>query len=96
MIVRATGIAWYHRADYAKIKTVMIDARKLPDTYDQWLKQADRVFQRITTDGGIVEKVYIDPDTFPAWCAGRGLNVNADARIVFANEFVAVKYRNQS
>lgn len=96
MQVRATGMAWYRQEDYAKIKKIMIDHRKLPDTYKQWLKKANQGFEHFTAQGHIVEKVYIDPDTFPDWCATRGLNVDANARIRFASEAVARMYSNQS
>jgi len=96
MQIRAVGMVWYRQEDYFKVKTLMSDSRKLPDTYAQWLKQANQGFQQLTAEGLLVEKVYLDPDTFPAWCSERGLNVDAHARMTFANEFVGRKYRNQS
>lgn len=94
--IRAFGVAWYRQEDYAKIKKIMVDHRKLPDTYKKWLKSAEQTVNQIGGHGHIVEKVYIDPDTFPAWCRARGLDIDADARMRFANEAVIVKYRNQS
>ncbi len=44
----------------------------------------------------ITNKAYIDPDTFAEWCQSRSLYIDANARMDFANEFVARKYRNQS
>lgn len=44
--------------------------------------------------GLIAERVYIDPDEFPRWCAARGLDLDADARMAFASEAVARKYGN--
>lgn len=96
MKVRAVGIAWYRQEDYAKIRKVMIDRRKLPDTYKQWLKKANQAFKILTTEDNLVEKIYIDPESFPDWCAKRGMNTNAEARTTFANESVAKKYGNQS
>ncbi len=94
--IRATGIAWYRQEDYAKIKKIMVDHRKLPDTYKKWLKSAKNTLDHLVAQGHLVEKAYIDPDTFPDWCGQRGLDVDAKARMDFANEFVAIKYRNQS
>ena len=37
----------------------------------------------------------ISPDTFPAWCRSRGLKLNAEARIMFANA-VAARRRTSS
>lgn len=89
-------MVWYRQEEYLKIKSLMVDSRKLPDTYTQWLKQANQGFQQLAAQGHIVEKVYLDSGTFPGWCAERGLNIDANARMTFANEFVARKYRNQS
>lgn len=85
------GMVWYHQEDYLKIKNIMVDSRNLPDTYAQWLKQANHRFQQLVAQGHSVEKVYLDPSTFSTWCAARGLDVNADARMTFANDFVARK-----
>ena len=94
--VRATGIAWYRQEDYAKIKRIMIDHRKLPDTYKKWSKSANAGVEKLRAEGHIVEKVNIDPETFPSWCIANGMEVDANARMRFASDFVARKYRNQS
>ena len=36
--------------------------------------------------GLTVIRIYIDPERFPAWCAKRGLVLDAKARIAFATE----------
>ena len=36
--------------------------------------------------GDVVIKVFIDPETFPAWCAGKGLAMDAEARSQLAIE----------
>lgn len=90
--IRAVGIAWFRRENYAKARKLFKDGHKLSPTYDQWLKRAKRAEKELKAQGHIVEKAYIDPETFPAWCRARGLDINAEARIRFANEFVAGKY----
>lgn len=94
MQVRATGIAWYKPDEYNRFRKLCSDGRKLPPTYNQWLKQANKAIDRFTAEGNIVEKVYLDLDTFPDWCKRRGLDIDAKARIRFANEFVFAKYGN--
>jgi hypothetical protein len=96
MQIRACGIAWYHKEDYKKILEVMEDSHKLPGTFKQWLDSANNGIKRFSSEGRIVEKVYIDPETFPDWCRARSMNVDANARMRFANEFVGRKYANQS
>lgn len=94
--VRATGIAWFRQEDYHRCRKLFIDGRKLPQTYEKWHQAAQRLFDQLVGSGHLVEKAYIDPETFPAWCAARGLNIDAQARLQFANETVYRKYANQS
>jgi hypothetical protein len=88
------GIAWYRKEDWPQIKKIMIDAHKLHERYDDWLKAATQLEQRITQTGAIAERVYIDPEEFPRWCKARGLNVDAQGRERFGNEAVFLKYRH--
>jgi hypothetical protein len=93
--VRAIGIAWYRREDWDELRRLFVDTDVLPDTYNSWLSVAEKLVQNITRQGGIAEKVYIEPREFARWCAVRGLDIDAKARTRYANEFVARKYRNQ-
>ena len=71
---------------------MFIDGHKLPLSFDKWLKKAQQGFDDYTRKGHTVEKVYIDPDTFPAWCRERGHEIDARARTEFANDVVGRKY----
>ncbi|MAM95707.1 hypothetical protein [Parvibaculum sp.] len=84
--VRAAGMAWYTRQDYPRILEIMEDAEKLPPTYFAWSKAAERGKRDLERKGHIVITAIIDPDEFPVWCRARGLNIDAKARIQFANE----------
>ena len=95
MKISVVGIAWYRQEDYERLLSLFVDSNKLASTYEEWLKQAERLTDQLRRTGQAFQKVYIDPDTFPAWCAARGLNIDAKARIRFANEFVARKDPNQ-
>lgn len=92
--IRATGIAWFHREDYNLARKLFVDGDKLPVIFDDWLNQANRGIEILRSKGHIVEKVYIDLNTFPVWCRKHGLDINAHARMQFASAFVAAKYRN--
>lgn len=81
--IASVGIAWYREADYEKLKSIFDDGNLLPSTYDQWLKMAEGGRKQFLSDGYLVVQVYIDPDTFPAWCRERGLKVDANARTQF-------------
>ena len=90
--VKYAAMSWYHRDDYEKLRSIFTDSHVLPKTFEKWLQLAEDGFKNFTRQGLVVEKVYIDPDTFPAWCNARGLNVDAKARVKFANDFVGRKY----
>jgi len=90
--VRAIGIAWFRRQDYAKARKLFEDGHKLPATFDKWLKLAQKAAKDFERQGCIVKKAYIDPDTFADWCRTRGLNIDSSARQIFA-ELAVKEYR---
>jgi hypothetical protein len=92
MRISIVGIPWYERADYDSLRRIFIDRDKLPELFDQWLQLAEDLLNQFRKSGQAFRKVPIDPATFPAWCANRGLNIDAKARIEFANEWVAGKH----
>ncbi len=83
--VRAVGMAWYRRADYTRIKQVMVDSEKLPTTFDKWQTLAEKGEQQLKAKGHLVIRVHIDPEEFVAWCASNNCEVDADGRMAFAN-----------
>jgi hypothetical protein len=91
--LKATGIAWYKPEDYDRLRQLFSDGENLPGTYAEWLSKAQNLFDQLVDEGLTVEKVYINPDTFPGWCAVRGLDINSKARVRFANESVYRQYR---
>jgi hypothetical protein len=94
--VRAIGIPWYQREDWDALRALFIDAAKLPATYDQWLRKAEHAEKQFKRQDSVTERVYIDPIEFSLWCVDRGTDLDAAARMNFAAEAVARKYRNQS
>ncbi len=83
--VEAVGIAWYRREDYQRLKEMFTDGSKLPDTFDEWFRLARRTYRTLTASGLRVERAYIDPEVFPAWCKANGLKMNAKARTYYGN-----------
>lgn len=84
--VSVTGIGWYKRADYARVLEVMEDRERLPPTFDKWQRKAEDMERKLQSQGMRVIRAHIDPEKFVAWCAERGLNVDADARMRWGNE----------
>lgn len=91
--IRAVGIPWYRREDYARVRKLFKDGDQFPATFDHWLKAAEKTKQVYEADGYIVLKAYIDPSTFPVWCKTRGLDIDANARTEFGSWFAAQAYR---
>ncbi|VVE07073.1 hypothetical protein [Pandoraea sputorum] len=83
--VQAIGIAWYKEADYQRLKLMFADGHKLPLSFLQWQDQAEQLRKRYVRQGYVVVKAHIDPEQFPAWCTARSLNIDANARMEFAN-----------
>jgi hypothetical protein len=89
-------MSWYRADDYPKILRIMIDSDCLPQTFREFERKAETGFREMTAKGHVVERVYIDPDEFVAWCAERGVELDTRARQRFCAEFVARKYKNAS
>jgi hypothetical protein len=92
MRISVTGIAWYKREDYERLRALFMDGDKLPSTYDQWLNKAEDIVNQFRSNGQAFQKVYIDPNTFADWCSARGLDIDAKARMRFSNEGAAGKH----
>ncbi len=91
MGVSVMGVVWYKPEHYDALLGMFPDRDKLHSTFEEWLKDAVRVTDQLRRNGIAFRKVFIDPDTFPAWCAARGLSLDAGARARFATEFVRGK-----
>jgi hypothetical protein len=93
---RAVGVAWYRKEDYPALIAIFEDG-PLFDSYEEWRKRAEEAERELQRDGYVVERVYIDPDTFPEWCSKEGFRTDREGRGKFAAEAVEKKYgRDQS
>jgi len=92
--IRVIGLPWYQKADYQRLKTIFTDGGKLAPTFEQWEQAAEKLRQRCLAQGEIVVKAYIDPDTFPTWCAANGKGVDSSGRTWYANSIAADYARN--
>ena len=93
---RAVGIPWFRQEDYPSAQALFAPTNYLPP-WEEWLNRAEEAERTFKADGYIVERIYIDPDTFPDWCRENGKRIDAQARMDFAGMAVAKKYgRNQS
>jgi hypothetical protein len=86
------GLAWFWREDYPRLLGIFEDAHEMPATWEEWEQAAKKVENRFKAEGYAVERVHIDPDTFPAWCRSAGVRIVASARSRFTAETVASRH----
>jgi hypothetical protein len=94
--IRVVAVSWFREEDYPALLRIFDDADKMPRSWKEWLKGAEEMEQSAKSSGYTVERVYIDPDTFPEWCGATGVSVDRNGRHRFNAATVALKYRNQS
>ena len=78
------AMAWYRREDYCRILEIMEDAHLLPVSFERWNDIAQKGERSQKAKGRIVVRAIIDPQDFPGWCKAERLNVDADARRIYA------------
>lgn len=86
------GLAWYTPESFTEMKLVADDADDLDDTYEDWLKNAKRLAQKLKDEGFLVAQVPIDIPEWVAWCQENGYNeLNGTTRSKYVGEKVAGK-----
>lgn len=85
------AMVWYREEHYARLLELFDDAELLPPTYTHWLARAEEKKAEVEAAGDQVMKVFIDPETFPAWCEQKGVPKDAEARTQLAIEVAQAK-----
>jgi hypothetical protein len=78
------GLPLCWKEDYRAFCAIFEDAHNLPGTWEEFMELAEAAEEHYQDQGHTVVRVYIDPRTFPEWCARNGHRVNARARNVYA------------
>ena len=91
---RAVGIVWVREEDYAAFLAVMEDANGLPPDWQTFIKFSEEAENSRKAEGHTVERAYIDPNTFPDWCARNDYRVNSNGRMAFAASVAFEKHRS--
>jgi hypothetical protein len=92
----AVGAYWIKEADYPALCKIFDDGNKMPRSWTEWLKIAEEMEKGLKAYGHVVERVVIDPATFPAWCAAHGTTPGRQGRKLFVAAAVAEKYGDQN
>ncbi len=91
----AVGAYWIDEADYSAALRIFDDGNTLPRSWKEWLKIAEEMEKGLKAYGHVVERVRIDPATFPAWCAAHGTTPGRQGRKAFVAAAVTEKYGKQ-
>jgi hypothetical protein len=87
-----TGVAWYRPEQWERLREVSEDVDNLEETYDAWLKTAERLIRDGIPADVRVEKIDVDVEEVLAWCNVLGLPMNTASRARFVSERVRQKY----
>lgn len=83
---RSRALPWIRRGDYGDVKRLMEDGEAFAETYEEWLRHAERQENDIAERGVATERVMIEPWEFEVWCAAMGFAKDNEARWQFAAE----------
>ncbi len=83
------AIAWFCYKDenqFNELKSVFLDADKLPATFDRWEKLTEHGISIQEAQGTLVIKTYPESaDDFITFCRHHGKSLSSEGRIHFAN-----------
>jgi hypothetical protein len=86
---------WYREENYDQLRRLFSDGARLHSTFTGWLAAATSGEAHLKSQGQSVVRVDIDPATFPAWCAERGIAADSKARSRYAGEVASLEERER-
>jgi hypothetical protein len=92
----AVGAFWIKEKDYPALLQLFDDGDKMPPGWKEWLKMAEEMEQGLKAYGHAVLRVYIDPITFPDWCAAHATSPGSAGRRKFVAAAVTERYGRQA
>ena len=81
---RAVGVPWVRKEDYEAFLAICEDADMLPETWEKFAYYTEMGENKFRTQGYLVVRANIDPNTFPDWCKCNGVRVDTQGRQKFA------------
>ena len=78
-----TGVAWYRREQWSRLREVASDRDKLDASYEEWLAGAQKTRVEMAVAGVRARRVDVDVDALVRWCQGDGRRVDSAARAAF-------------
>ena len=90
------GAYWIREEDYPALLKIFDDGDRMPPDWNEWLKMAEEMEHGLKAYGHVVLRVYIDPASFPDWCAAQDMRPGAAARKKFVAAAVAERFGDQN
>jgi hypothetical protein len=81
----AVGLAWFRRDEWPQLLASAVDRDRLEDTYDEWLRDAQKLLLDMATRGVAIEKVDVTVAELLAWCRHENRPLDGEARASFAS-----------
>ncbi len=78
-----TGIAWYRRDQWTRLRELASDADKLEESYEDWLAGAQQTLVQMAVAGVRARRVDVDLDDLARWCRAEGCPLDSAARAAF-------------
>ena len=85
------ALVWYKEEDWETLRELFTDSHLLPTSYADWLQRAEEMIVKVEAAGDVALKVFIDPETFPAWCKEKGKEMDGNARADLAIEVATMQ-----
>src|SRR5712691_5977015 len=63
-----TGVAWYRREQWSRLRELASDRDKLDDSYEQWLTGAQKALPEMARTGVSARRVDVDVETLLRRC----------------------------
>lgn len=92
-VAQVVALPWMRREDYAALRALFEDGHKFESRWEDWHERAKKIESDCFAKGFIVERVYLDPNSFVEWCRQNGAGADDHGRMKFAAAAVAPKYR---
>ena len=78
-----TGVAWYRREDWSRLREIASDRTNLDDSYEAWLAGAQKTLLGLAVAGVAARRVSVDVEALVRWCRAEGRPVDSAARAAF-------------
>lgn len=85
------GIAWFSSAEWQKLKAIADDRADLDDSYNDWVKAAEKILQDLASKGIAARKVETTIEELHRWCKAEKRKLDGAAR----SEYAAWWLRNE-